>query len=280
MGIDTGPRTKGNGYSAAQPKRTVAKPKGILKNGAPAAKAAVPKAAPRTAAKAPNFQGKAYQNFSNKLAGQKGAIETLKKGQATQTKRINAKTAQVRPQVEKATKANRAALQNKGDAARLKRKKPVLKKAALGPTKAKAKVLSKASKGKKGLKVAKAAKGLKTARNLGKLATGGVGVMAAEALLGEDIPDVVDVATWTVDTLKDPKNAGKRFTELGKNTAAAGVRIAKTLTDPKKMGKNLGNAGKNIGKGAKKAGKAIGKGAKKAGCALVSVFNPKGKKKC
>lgn len=112
----------------------------------------------------------------------------------------------------------------------------------------------------------KAVKHGRNLRTVGKVAAGGVvvagGIYAAEQTLGVDIPDVVDVGEWTYGTLKDPKNAGRRFDKLGRDAAREVESGARTLTNPKKMARNIENSvnktGKSIGKAGCKVGKLFG----------------------
>ncbi|MCB2099980.1 MAG: hypothetical protein KDE22_03865 [Rhodobacterales bacterium] len=264
VSFNMAPRAAGNGYSAARPTRTVGAPKGILKS-APAPRAS-------------------FTKFSNGFARQGGAIDTLKKGQAAQNKRFELKKAQAGPRVQRNVAKNADTLRHRGDVAKNARKSPQIKK-TLAATATKStktvkttKTVAKSAKTAKTVaKTAKTAKSVtkvaKTLKNVGKVAAGGgLGVMAFEAVVGEDIPDVFDAAEWTIGTLKDPKNAGKRFKKLGQDTVAKTTRIAKTLTDPKKMVGNVKNTGKKIGNTTKKVSKTIGKGAKKAGKAIGKAF--------
>ncbi|MET0069855.1 MAG: hypothetical protein ABW096_07415 [Candidatus Thiodiazotropha sp.] len=120
-------------------------------------------------------------------------------------------------------------------------------------------------KNKNALKTVKKGKKLRT---LGKVAAGGVvvagGTMVAETALGVDIPDAVDAAEWTYGTLKDPRQAPRRIKKLGRDSLRTVHRAGRTLTNPKKMGKNLE-------RGAKKAGKSI----KKASCSVGKLFGAK-----
>jgi hypothetical protein len=120
-------------------------------------------------------------------------------------------------------------------------------------------------KNKNALKTVKKGKKLRT---LGKVAAGGVvvagGTLVAETALGVDIPDAVNAAEWTYGTLKDPRQAPRRFKKLGRDSLRTVHKAGRTLTNPKKMGKNLE-------KGAKKAGKSI----KKAGCSVGKLFGAK-----
>ncbi|MEW8506184.1 MAG: hypothetical protein AB2598_05730 [Candidatus Thiodiazotropha sp.] len=105
-------------------------------------------------------------------------------------------------------------------------------------------------------------------RTLGKVAAGGVviagGTMVAETALGVDIPDAFDAAEWTYGTFKNPKQAPRRLKKLGRDSLRTVNKAGRTLTNPKKMGKNLQ-------RGAKKAGKSI----KKAGCSVGRLFGAK-----
>ncbi|MBT2970467.1 MAG: hypothetical protein B6D72_09820 [gamma proteobacterium symbiont of Ctena orbiculata] len=120
-------------------------------------------------------------------------------------------------------------------------------------------------KNKNTLKRVKKAKKLRT---LGKVAAGGVvvagGTLVAETALGVDIPDAVDAAEWTYGTLKDPRQAPRRFKKLGRDSLRTAHKAGRTLTNPKKIGKNLE-------RGAKKAGKSI----KKASCSVGKLFGAK-----
>ncbi|MEW7990963.1 MAG: hypothetical protein AB2827_05890 [Candidatus Thiodiazotropha sp.] len=120
-------------------------------------------------------------------------------------------------------------------------------------------------KNKNALKTVKKGRKLRT---LGKVAAGGVvvagGTMVAETALGVDIPDAVDAAEWTYGTLKDPRQAPRRFKKLGRDSLRTVHKAGRTLTNPKKMGRNLE-------KGAKKAGKSI----KKVGCSVGKLFGAK-----
>lgn len=132
-----------------------------------------------------------------------------------------------------------------------------------------AKHAHKANKARKHAKNAnKARKTFKTGRTLAKVATGGAASMAVGAALGVKVPDAVDAATWSYNTLKNPKQAPKRFAKLGKDTVKTTAKAAKTLTQPKTMARNLGNAGKKVGKG-------VTKGA----CSVGNLFSKK-RKKC
>ncbi|PVV08668.1 MAG: hypothetical protein B6D77_11575 [gamma proteobacterium symbiont of Ctena orbiculata] len=120
-------------------------------------------------------------------------------------------------------------------------------------------------KNKNALKTVKKGRKLRT---LGKVAAGGVviagGTMVAETALGVDIPDAVDAAEWTYATFKDPKQAPRRFKKLGRDSLRTVNKAGRTLTNPKKMGRNLE-------RGAKKAGKSI----KKASCSVGKLFGAK-----
>ncbi len=274
VSFDSTPRVAGNGYSAAQPTRTVTAPRGILKTS--------------TATRAPKPRA-SFTKFSKGFAKQPTAIQTLKRGQKAQNVRMNNRM-QTRKgkQVTRAIAKNRDALRHQGDVARHARKKASVTKTLQAKAtprvpsrtikagqRAQAKrIVAKApARTLKAGKVARnARKGVKTARyartttQVAKTAksvkkykalTAGVGVMAAETVLGTDLPDAVDAAMWTVNTLKDPKNAHKAVYKLGKDTVKKTVEIGKTLTNPKKMLNNTVNGVKSVGKTTVKIAKAI-----------------------
>ncbi len=303
--FDTGLRTAGNGYSAAQPTRTVGTPRGILKTRTATTRAPKPRAS--------------FNKFSKGFAKQPAAIQTLKRGQKAQNVRMNNRM-QTRKgkQVTRAIAKNRDALRHQGDVARHARKKVSVTKtlqAKASPkvsprvpsrvvkagqraqakrivAKAPARTLKAgkvARNSRKATRVARTAKYAKTTASAAKTAksvkkykalTGGVGLMAAETVLGTDLPDAVDAAMWTVNTLKDPKNAHKAVAKLGVDTAKKTVEIAKTLTNPKKMAKNTINGVKSVGKTTVKIAKAIStpkKTAKKIGKSISKAGKSIGK---
>jgi hypothetical protein len=103
----------------------------------------------------------------------------------------------------------------------------------------------------------------KTLRTVGKVAAGGVvvagGIYAAEQTLGVDVPDVVDVGEWTYETLKDPRQADKRFAQLGRDSLREVDKGLRTLSNPKKMERNIVRSANKTGKSIKKAGCSVGK---------------------
>lgn len=103
----------------------------------------------------------------------------------------------------------------------------------------------------------------RTVRTLGKAAAGGLvvgaGIYATEQALGVDIPDAVDAAEWTYGTLKDPRNAGRRFEKLGHDSAREIERGVRTLTDPQKMSRNIERSVNSTVKSVGKAGCSVGK---------------------
>jgi len=126
------------------------------------------------------------------------------------------------------------------------------------------KALRKAKTSRKAAKAARtaktAARTVKTAKKLrtvGKIATGGAATMVVGAALGVKIPDAVDAALWTAKTLSNPAEAPKRVAALAVGAVKTTGQALKTLTQPKKMAKNLGKAAKSVG------------------CAIASIF-----KKC
>ncbi len=139
---------------------------------------------------------------------------------------------------------------------------------------------------KRSYKVAKTAR---TMKNL-KALSGGAGLAVAEGVLGADIPDPFEAAAWTVNTLKDPRNAPKAIAKLGKDAVKTVADIGKTITNPKKLaentvktakavGKVAGDVGKGIGfaikhpdRAVKIAAKDVGKAAVTVGCAIIKLF--------
>ncbi|MEM6708857.1 MAG: hypothetical protein AAF648_08740 [Pseudomonadota bacterium] len=106
------------------------------------------------------------------------------------------------------------------------------------------------------------AKHARTARTLGKVAAGGIVAYGAQQALGVNVPDPISAAEWTYGTLKDPKNAGRRFEKLGRDSLREVDRGVRTLTNPKKMARNLersaNRTAKTVSKGACSVGKLFG----------------------
>ncbi len=104
------------------------------------------------------------------------------------------------------------------------------------------------------------------ARTAAKFAARGAGAYAAtyafEQTVGVDIPDAVDAAEWSYHTLRDPKNADKRFAKLGRDAEREFRSGVNTITNPKKMASNVDRTvrktGKSIEKGACSVGKLFG----------------------
>jgi len=286
VGFDMTARTAGNGYSAAQPNRAVLQPRGILKTtGTAATGASKPRAS--------------FTKFSNSFAKQPTAIDTLKRGQKAQNTRVNARMqSPAGKQASRAISSNRDTLRHRGDVARHARKNAKVTKTlqtkAISKTPARTikagqvaqqkrivartpastvkagKVARNTRKGVKAAKIArtttkvaktttKVAKTAKKLKGVRTLVAGGAGVLVAETVLGTDLPDAVDVAMWTVNTLKDPKNAPKAIAKLGKDTVKKVGEIGKTLTNPKKMANNAVNGVKSVANTTVKVAKAISK---------------------
>jgi len=114
----------------------------------------------------------------------------------------------------------------------------------------KAKASRKAAKAARTVKTAaKTVKTAKKLRTIGKIATGGAATMVVGAALGVKIPDAVDAALWTAKTLSNPAQAPKRVAALAVGAVKTTATALKTLTNPKKMAKNLGKAAKSVGCG-------------------------------
>lgn len=140
-----------------------------------------------------------------------------------------------------------------------------------------------APKGVAKAKAPKAAKGFNK-KALGKGLAGGLAVGAAATVIGVNVPDPISAATWTVNTLKNPRMAGKRFEKLGKDALNEVGNGVKTLTNPKKLVNNTGklvtNTARDIGKIVTRPDKAVasvGKGIADTGKAIACIFGCKKK---
>ena len=106
------------------------------------------------------------------------------------------------------------------------------------------------------------AKHARTARSVASFAGRGVAGYAAKETLGVNVPDVFEVGEWSYETLKDPKNAGRRFEKLGRDSIREVDNGLRTLTNPKKMVSNIDRSvqktSKQISKGACSVGKLFG----------------------
>lgn len=106
-----------------------------------------------------------------------------------------------------------------------------------------------------------ASKGRKL-RSIGKMAGGGLVVYGAEQALGVNIPDAFEATEWTYNTLKSPKHAGRRVEKLGHDSVKTVSKGVRTLTNPKKMGRNIDRSLKKTARGINKlscqAGKLFG----------------------
>jgi hypothetical protein len=213
----------------------------------------------------------------------KGAFKTRTRGAGGMTTR-QAKAVNVSRNLQKRGKMAQAARRTTSSAKVAKMMKTA--RAANVTRAAKAAKVAKVAKATKLAKLAKTAKSLKAAKAL----TGGAGTMLAGSVLGTHIPDPIEAAAWTINTLKDPKNAPKAIAKLGKDAVKTVGEIGKTITNPKKLaqntvktvkavgkvaedvGKRVGFAFTNPGQAAKNTARDIGNAAKAVGCAIAGIF--------
>lgn len=230
VGFDTSPRGPGAGYNNTRVDRRVAQPKSILKGSRS------------------NRAIHREQRFMRKL-GPEVRGDMRHRGDvarhARNNKRIKSTLAnKARPAKVRFNKAPRG--RGAGYSAKAPHNKVFKPKGIL--------------KNKSTLKTVKHGRKLRT---VGKVAAGGFvvagGTMVAEEALGVDIPDAVDAAEWTYGTLKNPRNAPKRFERLGRDSLRTIDTAGRTLTNPKKLGRNLNNGGKKLVKSVNKAGCSVGK---------------------
>ncbi|MEM9387584.1 MAG: hypothetical protein AAGA68_21200 [Pseudomonadota bacterium] len=102
-------------------------------------------------------------------------------------------------------------------------------------------------------------------RKAARYAKGGVaayaGAYVAGRIVGVDVPDPVEAAEWTYETLKDPKNIDKRLERLGHDSWREVHSGARTISDPKRMLRNTERLVSDTGKAVEEAG-----------CSVVKVF--------
>lgn len=210
------------------------------------------------------------------------APKTQKATRAARTGRVKTSARNVRFRLPDGTKA-RPGAHKKGPKSVARSKAKSSKKV----TKAKGASSKKVAKTKtrSSKKVAKAktkapkAKGSKISKSaIGK----GLAVGAAAAVIGVSVPGPIEAATWVGDTIRDPKNAGKRIGRLGKNTVKEVGKGLKTITNPKQMAKNTGKLAHGVGKAAittvtrpDKAVKAVGKEVVNLGKSIGGIFAKK-----
>lgn len=96
-------------------------------------------------------------------------------------------------------------------------------------------------------------------RSAGRLVGGGLAVYGAQQALGVRIPDAFEATEWTYNTLKNPKNAGRRVEKLGRDSVKTVSKGVRTLTNPKKMGRNIDRSLKKTARSINKVGCAASK---------------------
>ncbi len=199
------------------------------------------------------------------------APRTQKATRAARTGRVKASPRNVRFRLPDGTKA-RPGAHTKGPKSVARSKAKSSKKVATTKAKSPKKVAK--------AKAPKAKGGKITRSKLGK----GLAVGAAAAVIGVNVPGPIEAATWVGDTIRDPKNAGKRIEQLGKNTVKEVGNGLKTITNPKKMVQNTGKLAHGVGKAAvttvtrpDKAVKAVGKEVVNLGKSIGGIFKKKKK---
>ena len=248
-------RGKGAGYNAKHYDRRVAQPKSILKNSR----------ANRTVHREQRF----YRNL-----GAKNRATMTHRGQIDRHKRMNkrykstldrtGRSATTRTPVQatrnthRARQATRIGHEMSHTSRRASHAHSASRSAKHARTGARA--AKSARQARNTAKVARHGSKLRTAR---KIAGGGViaaaGIYATEQTLGVDVPDPFEAAEWTYGTLKDPKNAGRRFEKLGRDSAREFDKGVRTLTNPKQMGRNIERSANKTAKSINKMGKKVGK---------------------
>lgn len=231
-------RGPGAGYNAKHYDRRVAQPRSILK---------------QTRANRAVHQERRF----NKQLGSRTRANMTHRGQVAKHSRINGRyKAALQQQARKPSpSAHRAT--RVGSKARHAGK--VRKTASVARHGNKARTAGKVARhGSKARTAGKVARHGSKLRTAGKVAGGGLvaagAVYAAEETLGVDVPDPFEAAEWSYHTIKDPKNAGKRFNKLGRDSVREVNKGWATIQNPKKMERNIVRSANKTAKGVKKIG--------------------------